>query len=146
MDGTTRQAAILLQSVATRLLRLARSAPGKHGLGSAQYSALAVLRERGPLPVVELARLERVSHPTMSRVVAGLVKIGVVHKVADRADGRSRLIELTREGTELYDRVCANRVAVIEAILGELRGETVDELVTVVSRVAASLEAPARAD
>lgn len=141
MERDGADAATVLQGLATRLLRLARSAHGKHGLGSAQYSALAVLYERGPLPVVELARLERVSHPTISRVVAGLVKLNAVQRRAAPSDGRSKLIELTPEGTALYERVCANRVALTAAILSQLKPETVEEITTVVKRVAGAMEA-----
>ena len=135
MDDETRAAAIRLQALATRLLRLARSAHGKQGLSSAQYSALAVLYDRGPLPLVELARAERVAHPTMSRVVAGLAKLGAVERPGDAADRRLRRVGLTAEGRALYEKTCANRVAITAAILGQLRKETVAELVDAVERI-----------
>jgi hypothetical protein len=68
LGNEIRQAAIRLQSLATRLLRSARSSHGKEDLGSAPYSAMAVLYDRRPLPLAHLARAEHVAHPTMSRM------------------------------------------------------------------------------
>ena len=145
LDEETNEAAIRLQSLATRLLRRARSMHGKQGVGSAQYSAMGVLHVRGPLPPGELARAESVSHPTMSRVVAGLAKMGAVERLEDPADRRSRIVGLTPEGRALYEKICANRVAMAAVILGQLKKETVAELLEVVTRVAALVEnAPPR--
>lgn len=142
-SGLNRQmetAAIRLQSMATRLLRLARSANEKHGLGSAQYSAMAVLYDRGPLSVLELARFERVAHPTMSRIVTSLEKAGTVERIAVPQDRRTRHVQLTPQGRSLYEKVCANRVAVTAAILSQLKSETIAELLEAVERVSTMLE------
>jgi DNA-binding MarR family transcriptional regulator len=140
VDEQTRQAAIRLQSLATRLLRLARSANDKHGIGSAQYSAMAVLYARGPMALVDLARAERVTHPTMSRVVAALAKIGAIERTEDPSDRRSRTVALTGHGRALYEKICSNRVAVTAAILSQLKPDTVEEVIQAVERVAGPLE------
>lgn len=134
------EAAIRLQHLATRLLRLARSQHGKVGVGSAQYSAMAVLYDRGPLPLVELARAEHVTHPTMSRVVAGLIKMGAAKRLSDATDRRLHRVALTANGRALYQRACAKRIAVIAAILGQLKPETVTEVLDAVTRTIGPLE------
>ena len=141
-----RDAAIRLQHLATRMLRLARSHHGKEGVGSAQYSAMAVLYDRGPLSLVELARAEHVSHPTMSRVVAGLVKMGAAARLDDTADRRSRQVVLTTEGGVLYERICASRTAIIGAILSQLKPETVAEVLEAVRKTVGPLEEKLRQD
>jgi DNA-binding MarR family transcriptional regulator len=146
LDDETKQAAIRLQNLATRLLRLARSSHGKEELSSAQYSAMAVLYDRGPLPLVDIARAERVAHPTMSRLVAGLERRGVVERRRNADDRRSRRVALTEAGRVLYERTCSNRVAIIGAILTQLKKETVDELLEVWGRMADPLEADLRRD
>ena len=146
MTRDTRQAAVALQASATRLLRMARSDHAKSGLGSAQYSALAVLYDRGPLPLTELARIERVAHPTMSRVVAGLAKLNAVQRREDGADRRSKLVELSPEGIALYERVCASRVSIMAAILGQMSDATVAEIIEVVGKVTDAMEASSRRD
>lgn len=146
MDEETRQAAIRLQNLATRLLRLARSSHGKEELSSAQYSAMAVLYDRGPLSLVDLARAENVAHPTMSRLVGGLARRGIVERQHNAHDRRSRRVLLTEPGRDLYERTCSNRVRVIGTILAQLKPETVDELVEVWGRMAGPLENDLRRD
>lgn len=140
MSEDIQQAAVKMQVVATRLLRLARSAHGEYQLTSAQYSALSVLHERGAMPLVELARAERVAHPTMSRIVAGLVKLGAVSRPAQEADRRQRGVALTEDGRALYERIAANRTAVMAAILGRLTPSARQEILDVVTAVVTDIE------
>ncbi|KTT67848.1 hypothetical protein NS319_16625 [Sphingomonas sanguinis] len=122
------------------MLRLARSAHGDYQLTSAQYSALSVLHERGALPLVELARAERVAHPTMSRIVAGLVKMGAVCRPAQEIDRRQRGVALTEEGRALYERIAGNRTAVMAAVLGKLTPSARQEVLDVVTSVVTEIE------
>ncbi|WP_058734612.1 MarR family winged helix-turn-helix transcriptional regulator [Sphingomonas sanguinis] len=140
MSEDIQQAALKIQIVATRLLRLARSAHGDYQLTSAQYSALSVLHERGALPLVELARAERVAHPTMSRIVAGLVKMGAVCRPAQEIDRRQRGVALTEEGRALYERIAGNRTAVMAAVLGKLTPSARQEVLDVVTSVVTEIE------
>lgn len=141
MSGARDDIAARIQSLATRILRLARRSQSEGGIGSAQYSAIAVLHTDAPLSLVELARRERVSHPTMSRVVAALVRQGLVARVANPEDGRSRLLALTDDGRALYERISAARIAVTGAVLDLLRPETVEDIAAALTTVAARLEA-----
>jgi DNA-binding MarR family transcriptional regulator len=146
LDEATRRQAMRLQNLGTRLLRLARSPRGSHGISSAQYSALAMLYDRGAMSLVALARAERVTHPTMSRVVAGLERRGAVERSADAADRRSRRVALTEDGRALYERVCANRVALAGAILERLEPQSAADLLEVVAQTAEMLERAQAAD
>jgi DNA-binding MarR family transcriptional regulator len=62
-----------------------------------QFSVLARL-EDGPRTPKELADIERVSAPSMSRTVAGLVDAGLVDRADDPTDGRQVILSLTPEG------------------------------------------------
>lgn len=140
MNSEHDDAAIRLQLLATRLLRLARSAHGKQGLGSAQYSALAVLYERGPVSVVELARVERVAHPTMSRIVGGLERLGAVERRMELQDRRQRTLVLTASGRALYESVSANRVEAINAVLARMSAGAAHELARALTEAIQSIE------
>ncbi|HEX5182893.1 MAG TPA: MarR family transcriptional regulator [Allosphingosinicella sp.] len=140
MAGTPDDMAAKLQTLATRLLRRARTADARSGLGSAQYSAMAALRAEAPLSLAALARREAVSHVTMSRVVASLVEAGLVRREPDPADRRSRLLSLTPEGRATYERISARRTQTVAAVLRLLRPETAAELVAALETVAARLE------
>ncbi len=62
-----------------------------------QFSVLARL-EDGALTPRALADIEKVSAPSMSRTVRGLVDDGLVERHDDPEDGRRVLVELTEEG------------------------------------------------
>ena len=68
------ETADLLHSASIRLLRLVRTEDAQAGIGPAQLSALSVLVFGGAKTVSELATLEQVRPPTMSRIVEGLAK------------------------------------------------------------------------
>ena len=62
-----------------------------------QFSVLARL-EDAPSTPKELAASEKVSAPSMTRTVAGLVDVGLVSRADDPADGRQVILSLTAEG------------------------------------------------
>ena len=61
-------------------------------------SALVMLEQHGPLRLSEITRLEAVTVPTMSRVLAVLAGHGLVNRRADPRDGRCVWIVLSDEG------------------------------------------------
>src|SRR6195952_2822095 len=65
-----------------------------HGL----LSALSSVRTSGPTRPSDLARLEHVAAPTMTRIVADLENRGLVERAADPVDGRSFLLRATEAG------------------------------------------------
>jgi len=62
-----------------------------------QFSVMARLEETPRTPR-ELADIERVSAPSMSRTVAALVERGLVLRADDPTDGRQVILSLTPEG------------------------------------------------
>jgi DNA-binding MarR family transcriptional regulator len=76
-----------------------------------------VLVFSGPRPIGQLARDERVSAPTMTRLVAGLEADGLVTRTSDPGDRRSQRIAATERGREILVAGRARRVAALEALL-----------------------------
>jgi DNA-binding MarR family transcriptional regulator len=62
-----------------------------------QYSVLVRLHEQPRTPR-ELADIERVSPPSMTRTVASLVGLGLVDRADDPTDGRQVILSLTEAG------------------------------------------------
>lgn len=73
-----------------------------------QFSVLYSLWKRPHTPG-ELADLERVSAPSMTRTVNCLVEGGYVTKVADPTDGRQRVLTLTDEGRAVVEHTIHDR-------------------------------------
>jgi DNA-binding MarR family transcriptional regulator len=117
--ASTPDVPVRLRLAVGRLNRRLRAVAGA-GLHPLQTSALATLADHGRLRLGDLARLEGVSAPTMSRGVAALESAGLVHRVPDPADARSAWIELTGRGTEALSAERADRAVLLEAGMGRL--------------------------
>ncbi len=64
-----------------------------HEVPPHQFSVLVRLEE-APRTPGELADIERVSAPSMTRTVAALVQRGLVERTADPSDGRQVILSL----------------------------------------------------
>jgi DNA-binding MarR family transcriptional regulator len=71
------------------------------GLSASQVAALATMERQGPLSLGELAALERVQPPSMTRVVTGLVDAGLAERTPHPTDRRQVLVSVTESGRQL---------------------------------------------
>jgi DNA-binding MarR family transcriptional regulator len=90
-----------LHSAAIHLLRRVRRQDAALGEGPARLSALSVLVFGGPTTLGGLASAEQVKPPTMSRIVAGLVRSRLVEVTPDALDARRMNIRATAKGKRL---------------------------------------------
>jgi len=109
-----------LHSACVRLLRRARRDDAAMGLPPGQASALSVLVFGGACTLGELARIEQVRAPTMTRIVDALERRGHVRREADAADRRRVRLRATPAGVRLMQRGRDRRVDVLGAALGGL--------------------------
>jgi DNA-binding MarR family transcriptional regulator len=79
-----------------------------HEVPPHQFSVLVRLEE-APRTPGELADIERVSPPSMTRTVAALVERGLVARTADPSDGRQVILSLTPEATRLLKEIRRRR-------------------------------------
>jgi DNA-binding MarR family transcriptional regulator len=108
--GETFETADRLHSAAIHLLRRLRVRDRESGVGPAQLSALSVLvLGGGPRSLGELAEIEQVRPPTMSRIVAGLVRTGLVRR-RKTEDGRRVRLEASAKGTRILQAGRKRRV------------------------------------
>lgn len=107
-----------LRLSATRLARQLRQ-QSDVGLTPSQLSALASIGNHGPLTLGELAERERVSAPSITRVVGKLEEAGLLSRHVDADDRRVQRVELTREGTRTLAEVRRRKDA---WLAGQLRG------------------------
>ncbi|WP_312030324.1 MarR family transcriptional regulator [Actinomycetospora sp. TBRC 11914] len=110
---------VRLRLAVGRLNRRLRAVTGA-GLHPLQTSALATLSDHGRQRLGDLARLEGVTAPTMSRTVAALEAAGLVHRVPDPADARSAWIALTDTGTAALAAERVDRAVLLEAGMDRL--------------------------
>jgi DNA-binding MarR family transcriptional regulator len=75
----------------------------------------------GRLTLGELARAERVSLPTMTRIAAALCKAGYAKRMVDPDDRRYVHLEATRRGVALLNEGRRRRLERVGTILATLR-------------------------
>jgi DNA-binding MarR family transcriptional regulator len=89
-------------------------------LTPSQVSALSSLDVRGPMRLGELARVECIAPPTLTKVVAHLEELGLVERAADPNDRRSALVGITRVGHSTLNRLRNERTAFLAERIGAL--------------------------
>jgi DNA-binding MarR family transcriptional regulator len=98
------QLAPQLRDAITRLNRRVRQARPVGDLTVTQLSALTSLRLAGALTPRELADVERVQPPTMTKIVAKLEDRGLVRRTPHPTDGRQVILAATEGGRAVLDQ------------------------------------------
>jgi DNA-binding MarR family transcriptional regulator len=109
-----------LHTVAIRLLRAVRTADELTGLSAPRLSLLSVLVFGGPAAVSELARIEQVSAPAVTKLVDGLERDGLAVRQRSTEDRRVVLVAATAAGRALLEQGRAARVAAVADLLAGL--------------------------
>ncbi|GGB02796.1 transcriptional regulator [Brucella endophytica] len=112
------------------------AAMAEHGLSDATALPLMVLLRHGDrIPQGVLAERVGIEGPTIVRVIDELEKEGLIRRLADDADRRIKLVQLTEGG-----RITATKVEKIAArlrtsLLGDLDPDAVDTAMDVLRRL-----------
>jgi DNA-binding MarR family transcriptional regulator len=114
----------------SRRMRQERS--GEAGLTATQLATMATLRRHGSLTAGELAAHEKVSPPSMTRILGHLSDLGMVDRRSHPTDGRQVLVELSATGRDLLDADRRRRDEWLAARLRELAPEEREQLLDVV--------------
>ncbi|HET6209710.1 MAG TPA: MarR family transcriptional regulator [Jatrophihabitans sp.] len=96
----------LASALRLSLLRAARRIRSQRVNTSAtlsQLSALATVRKCGPLSAGEVASIERVQPPSMTKILAALEASGWVERAAHPEDRRQSIISITPAGRALLE-------------------------------------------
>lgn len=129
--------------VATLVPRLNRVFRGQvrpaAGLSMPQFIALRALRH-GPISAGQLAQRFGVSRPTITRMVDGLVKKGLVERHVGAQDRRVALTSLTSEGGRILEVTEDSATRSMAALLASLSPERLDRLELALGDLAEILE------
>ncbi|WP_251360080.1 MarR family winged helix-turn-helix transcriptional regulator [Kangiella sp. TOML190] len=124
-ENPTNQLANQLHKLAIHLLRQARKQDLATGLTPERLSILSILVYVGSKTVNQLATMEQVSAPAITRIVKNLEKDGYVIKAKSKTDQRVVYVSATRKSKKLMEQARKKR---IEAIAESLESAQPQEL------------------
>jgi DNA-binding MarR family transcriptional regulator len=90
-----------LQAIFVRLARFVRE-QNPSGLPMTAASLFSTIEANADATLSELAALEGVAPPTITRLIGALEQRGLVERLADPVDGRVCRVRLTRRGVEQH--------------------------------------------
>lgn len=116
--GTTEEMAIVRAVLALgRRLRAERT---QGSVTLAGLSLLGTLARRGPLLAMELAAAERLQPQSLTRLIAGLERDGLIARRRSEADGRALSIMITDAGRAVLAADIAAREAWLRTAMAEV--------------------------
>ncbi|GMA24976.1 MarR family transcriptional regulator [Luteimicrobium album] len=120
--------------------RVARRIRPTHGdLSAGHFSTLATIERLGPQRPSDLARIERMGAPAMTRIVALLESRGLLERSPAPDDARSVLLHLTDAGNGVVQDVRTERAGIVAELIADLGPDelrAVSEALTPLERVA----------
>jgi len=129
-----------IHSAAIHILRRVRRYDEASGLSPARLSALSVVVFGGPVTMTQLAAAEQVAAPTMTRLLAGLERDGLIARERDARDRRVVWLRPTAKGSKVLQEGRRRRVAALAGDLAVLDSSDLETL----ARAAEILETIAR--
>ncbi len=137
-DDLLNRVANQLHSIAIHVLRRARVTDKEGGLTPERLSLLSILAYSGPKSISDLAAIEMVSLPAITRIVNYLEGLELVSRDRKSDDGRIVRVTATKKGLQLMEEGRRRRVQhVAEELssLGNLELMVVAEATTLLERI-----------
>jgi DNA-binding MarR family transcriptional regulator len=144
----TDAAAQLRMGIVRTARRLRQEAAAEaSGLTPTSTAALATIERHGPLTPSELAKLERVQRPTVTRTLGCLEREGLIERTPDPADGRSALVSVNAAGRDRLRRLRGRKNAYLARRMRDMPAadiETLERAAEILEGMLESEGAPAR--
>lgn len=110
------------------------------GFAMGQLPVLVALKKHRALSQVELAQIARVEQPSMAQLLNRMERDGLIQRVPDPHDKRSRLISLTDVASRRMPKGKAIMDATSEKALEGLGRADIEQLAALLGRINANLE------
>ncbi|MBJ2157934.1 MarR family winged helix-turn-helix transcriptional regulator [Variovorax sp. IB41] len=130
----------LIGRVARGFVRIADADLREAGLAAGQLPVLVSLKKSKALSQAELARIAQVEQPSMAQLLTRMERDGLVQRVDDPADKRSRLISLTPLAARRLPKARALMEGHTQQALAGFSKAEVAQLLALLRRVNANVE------
>jgi DNA-binding MarR family transcriptional regulator len=98
------------------------------GLTPTSLAALGTIERHGPMTPSEIAAIERVKRPTITRTLGCLEREGLIDRSQDPSDKRSALVAVNGAGRERLRRLRKRKNAYLARRMRDLTDEEVETL------------------
>lgn len=123
------RAAALRTAIVRTSRRLRQEAAAETtGLTPTSVAALATIERHGPITPSEIADIERVKRPTITRTLGCLEREGLIDRSEDPDDRRSALVSVNAAGRERLRRLRKRKNAYLARHMRRLSDEEVETL------------------
>lgn len=116
-----------------------------HGVSWSQFLALSTLRSSEPdftLSPTQLYTAAQVTSGGMTKMMHGLTRGGLIERIENPEDGRSRLVRLTTKGKDLAEEIVDALIQANKALIGGiLEPHETEQLATLLRKLSVGLEA-----
>ena len=136
MDIQVCEAYLHVVRTGTLLHHCVEQSLGKLGISYGRFIILSLLtREDGPIPVCKLAEMAGVTTPTVSAVLSGMVRDGLVERIEDPSDRRVVRIGLMPEGQKILDDVVPGLLENQTSVMSGLDDRELKTVIALLSKV-----------
>jgi DNA-binding MarR family transcriptional regulator len=111
------------------------------GLSVAEWRLVAVIAEQSGITQQEIGRFTRMDKVTVSRAAMALAERGIVHRLPNEDDKRSKRLTLSKIGEQLYASIAPLAIGMERDIFACLSAEERATLAELLGRVDASVDA-----
>ncbi|MGH9275949.1 MAG: MarR family winged helix-turn-helix transcriptional regulator [Acidimicrobiales bacterium] len=130
-----------LEVVGTKVAALVAGIARRYGLSHAALNALAVIEGAGgPVPAGEVSARMHITTGTMTTVLDTLERKGYVRRLADPADRRRVLVDITPSAQLVLDHLLPDVQQVAKTVMGVLDDETLQSLLATLATIAGSVD------
>ena len=130
-------------STGVLLRRRAREFFARHGITEVQFNVLALIYsesgEGGGLSQVELSRLLLVNRSNITSLIDRMEEGGLVRRVADAGDRRSKVVKLSAEGRGRLLAIEGHYAGEVKRIMEALTAEELRDLDTMLAKIRGKL-------
>ncbi len=109
-------------------------------LDRALFPLLVLVERFGPIGVVDLADRVGRDHTTVSRQIAKMEGLSLVHRTESAHDRRVRVAVVSDNGRQMIEHIDAARKKMGEAIFADWSEQEVDDLVRLMSKFAEAIK------
>jgi DNA-binding MarR family transcriptional regulator len=136
----------LISQAARGFARLSEARLRPLGFGVGHLPVLVALRDGRASTQRDLARFARIEQPPMAQMLARMERDGLIQRSPDPSDGRSSRITLTEVAKERLPDAVATLLRGNREVLRDFTDEEAGLLVTLLTRLIASLDRVASAE